>query len=245
MATRQLAVVFVRHGERLDEADRVAWSRMATPGNWHNPPLTDTGRLQGRGAGAELRAFLERNGMSHKHVSFFASPSSRTLTTAAEVGAEIGGPPVHIVHGLYQCCAAARERGLGALKLDCPKRALSNYPIAAKHGNALDDYDNSLLQVARLTPPGGIAVVVTHREGIRITAARAKIPGKVKMPYCASHVFHCHVRTPTDAAGGPLLHNWQHKECLFPVGEDGTPVGMMPSGPPPPKRVARKSAPAL
>lgn len=36
-------IVLVRHGERLDEVDRFAWSKMRTHENQYDPPLTKTG----------------------------------------------------------------------------------------------------------------------------------------------------------------------------------------------------------
>ena len=36
-------VILVRHGERLDEADREAWRRLRTHDTQYDPPLTSTG----------------------------------------------------------------------------------------------------------------------------------------------------------------------------------------------------------
>lgn len=45
MGRKATLVVLVRHGERLDEADRFAWQQMRTHETQYDPPLTKTGRI--------------------------------------------------------------------------------------------------------------------------------------------------------------------------------------------------------
>ena len=47
MGRKATLVVLVRHGERLDEADRFAWQQMRTHETQYDPPLTKTGWILG------------------------------------------------------------------------------------------------------------------------------------------------------------------------------------------------------
>ena len=43
MGRRPTLIVLVRHGERLDEADRYAWQKMRSHETQYDAPLTKTG----------------------------------------------------------------------------------------------------------------------------------------------------------------------------------------------------------
>lgn len=47
MGRKATLVVLVRHGERLDEADRFAWQQTRTHETQYDPPLTKTGWILG------------------------------------------------------------------------------------------------------------------------------------------------------------------------------------------------------
>jgi broad specificity phosphatase PhoE len=90
----------------------------------YDPPLTERGVEQSRRAGEWLRAALA--GYRHHHACttaaaavVYASPTSRTISTAVEVAralrGEVGGRCVTSLtlhHGL-NCCAAAKHHGVG------------------------------------------------------------------------------------------------------------------------------------
>ena len=215
---RKVRILFVRHGERLDESDRMQWAAMRTRENWHDPPLTETGREQAREAAHEVKKWLTACNCADQF-TFFASPASRTLTTAVEVGALLGTPPVTVVHGLYACTAAAFERGLHNLPLSCPKTFLGDYPLRALHGTSADDYFQALDQIASLTPLDyTTAVVVTHREGIRDVIKKAVgTRPRIPMPYCATHLFTA-VESPADESEEERsILKWDYHEQLYPL----------------------------
>ena len=64
--TKDVLVVLVRHGERLDEADSRAWNKILEDAKQrgseravrHDPPLTAEGAAQAQRAGGKLRALL-------------------------------------------------------------------------------------------------------------------------------------------------------------------------------------------
>merc|ERR1719473_1033627 len=108
-------LVLVRHGERLDEADPMLWRRMTGTGDveWHDPPLTERGVRQAAAAGAGLAK--ELGGLPGAE-AVFASPSLRTLGTAAAIAAALGAKLVPVT-ALYGCAAAAKMSGLAKLKM--------------------------------------------------------------------------------------------------------------------------------
>eukprot|EP00754_Rhynchopus_humris_P037924 Rhum_TRINITY_DN20627_c0_g1::Rhum_TRINITY_DN20627_c0_g1_i1::g.171586::m.171586 len=215
---RKVRILFVRHGERLDESDHTQWAAVRTQENWHDPPLTETGRQQAREAAHEVRKWLADRNCADKF-TFFASPASRTLTTAVEVGTLLGTPPVTVVHGLYACTAAAFERGLHTLKLSCPKALLGDYPLRALHGTSADDYFQAMDQIASLIPlHQTTAVVVTHREGIRdvIKKAVGRRP-RMPMPYCATHLFTAVESPAEESEEERSILKWDYHEQLYPL----------------------------
>ena len=106
-------IMIVRHGERLDEADKSAWRRQVAsqPEYFHDPPLTDQGVAQAARAATGLAAEL-----AGIDCAVFASPSIRTLATAGQIGVALG-KPVQPVLGLYCCAAAAQNHGVRNLQL--------------------------------------------------------------------------------------------------------------------------------
>ena len=55
---RHRVLVLVRHGERLDVADRTAWHAIRTRENEKDLPHTDEGKRQARQARAFLKQFM-------------------------------------------------------------------------------------------------------------------------------------------------------------------------------------------
>ena len=205
---RTQTVILIRHGERLDESNYRQWKSMKTDTNWHDPPLTDAGRMQARSAAAEVRKWLKEENVSEDKISFFASPSSRTLATATEVGLILGTPPVSILHGLYECTAAAGEWGLPKLILPCPTKTLGEYPITEHQVDTGATFASGMADVVRRTPPGAVAIVVTHREGIRQLSGDMR-----RLAYCATHKFSVDV-----APCGNLIDGtpWNDEGAMYP-----------------------------
>ena len=127
-ASRQVTVVVVRHGERLDEAGkfgRLAWSRQSKDAADNrelavsDPPLTARGREQARNV-AEILCIDSRacslegscRGIQLKgHVEVFSSPTLRTMQTAAELCAKLGIDEF-VPHYTLNGCAFANEHGV-------------------------------------------------------------------------------------------------------------------------------------
>ena len=88
---------------------------MRTDRFWHDPPLTAAGVAMATETGAKLATELK--GMEHL-VTVYASPSIRTIGTAAPIAAALG-KPVILHKGLY-CAAAAKTYGLAKCELRGP-----------------------------------------------------------------------------------------------------------------------------
>ena len=80
-ATATPAQVVVRHGERLDEADSGAWRRLRTGATRNDPPLTERGHEQARGAGAQVARLLA-DLVGEAPVAVYSSPTARTMYAA-------------------------------------------------------------------------------------------------------------------------------------------------------------------
>lgn len=145
----------------------------------YDPPLTERGVEQSRRAGEWLRAALA--GYRHHHACttaaaavVYASPTSRTISTAVEVAralrGEVGGRCVTSLtlhHGL-NCCAAAKHHGVGQvmtphaaaeglaaaarLTLACWPPAGDVETINARHRRALGFLD-TCFELAAMPPP--------------------------------------------------------------------------------------------
>eukprot|EP01063_Lacrimia_lanifica_P005984 TRINITY_DN135_c3_g1_i1.p1 TRINITY_DN135_c3_g1~~TRINITY_DN135_c3_g1_i1.p1 ORF type:complete len:230 (+),score=27.98 TRINITY_DN135_c3_g1_i1:41-730(+) len=189
--TLKQRVIFVRHGERLDEADRLAWRALRDGGGaeHHDPPLTDTGRKQASAAGKWVGSYLGLENVDD--LMLFSSPASRTLTTAVEFGRSLGLGGLTVVHGLYACTAAATMYGLPSLKLPHPSVALSpdSFALDGNEGNRFQSYMEAVaIAVDKAAAAGKVPVIVTHREGIRALAKEIGA-GRVPVPYCCAHEF--------------------------------------------------------
>lgn len=180
MATK---VVVIRHGERLDEANRAEWWKLqkAQPERAHDPPLTQKGWAQARDAGREVvvRLRLSRgDGGVPAGVTLYSSPTSRTLSTAAAISEQLGFISVTPAHGL-NCCAAAQCKGVEKAYFSQPpsdhtmgQATTTCWPPKGDvaHVNSMLRRDcgfiNLVKELAAVHAPGDIIVLVTHREGI-------------------------------------------------------------------------------
>eukprot|EP01064_Diplonema_japonicum_P001694 TRINITY_DN11121_c0_g2_i2.p1 TRINITY_DN11121_c0_g2~~TRINITY_DN11121_c0_g2_i2.p1 ORF type:complete len:222 (+),score=55.39 TRINITY_DN11121_c0_g2_i2:23-667(+) len=185
-------VLLVRHGERLDEADFREWIKVLTNDTQHDPPLTERGRLQAKGAGEIIKDMLDETG----NVKLYASPSVRTLATAAELGEVLGIQEMRIAPGLFACAAAARRIGVPNLMLANPGSARFSEATRdkvlphSKHVGALtDSFDDALDRIVGKTPHGHTAIVVTHREGIGYH--NYKFGRRVATSYCCTVRYTC------------------------------------------------------
>eukprot|EP00929_Paragymnodinium_shiwhaense_P108530 TRINITY_DN7484_c0_g1_i1.p1 TRINITY_DN7484_c0_g1~~TRINITY_DN7484_c0_g1_i1.p1 ORF type:complete len:349 (+),score=44.74 TRINITY_DN7484_c0_g1_i1:169-1215(+) len=179
-------IIVVRHGERLDEVDRVAWSKLRTPETRHDPPLTASGWKQARRAGDSLRQVLQRwaeegHGLQAEPL-IYSSPTVRTLSTAAGVAESLGVCQVVPVYGL-NVCAAAQQYGVASsgFPTSAPEpgtmgnaATLACWP-AQGDAQAVDDrfrrrgtrgFVESVVELADRHERGSVVIMVTHREGI-------------------------------------------------------------------------------
>lgn len=221
-------IVLVRHGERLDEADAVAWRKMRTRDCWHDPPLTKAGAEQSRRAGVFLRGLLD--GMAEPlAVKVFCSPTSRTVATAAELARELLEAEASVApHYGLNCCAAAKNGGVlsvqmprpaasllgagsGAVQLQCWPPA-GDVSAVDKRNRQPDGFvQNVVSMVAELqaSPGGGepelsrlVCVLVTHREGI--WELKAAAGSSASSGYCSVDAFSLNTATGAVAPYLPL-----------------------------------------
>ena len=195
----RIAVV-LRHGERLDEADKVRWRRLRGEG-WpaDDPPLTDLGRRQSRTAGACLKRMLDveaGRGVTHR-VAVLCSPTARTLDTAIELCGELQVSRV-VPHYALNCCAAAKSSGVesgtteqqgGAPQCSHPSVCVACWPPAGDIAviDARNRKDGGFVETARellvcAEPQADVLVLVTHREGI--WELQQAVGMEVGMGYC-------------------------------------------------------------
>eukprot|EP01059_Diplonema_ambulator_P022801 TRINITY_DN38134_c0_g1_i1.p1 TRINITY_DN38134_c0_g1~~TRINITY_DN38134_c0_g1_i1.p1 ORF type:complete len:224 (+),score=35.34 TRINITY_DN38134_c0_g1_i1:111-782(+) len=197
---KKVTVVFVRHGERLDEADYGAWCRMADecPEAFHDPPLTGAGRLQAAEAGRLVVAALSGK------VRMYASPSVRTLGTAAHVGEVLGVDEVMIAPGLYACSAAAKRHGVENLVCAAPgserftQATRGAFRMYDTFGSTSDTFSATVESIVNATPHGDTAVLVTHREGIYSHSRRHGKKRILHAGYCCTCHYTC--KTGEDGA---------------------------------------------
>lgn len=197
-------VVFVRHGERIDEAARddsdakKAWRDMIKEGCAPvDPPLTEAGVEQARVAATGL--VEEFRGLD---VSVFASCSARTLLTAAKV-AEALRVPVRPEYGLYMCCADGQLEGLQNFKVRQRedrelRRVEAAAPLAVwpppgdpavfkKREKRRRAFLDTVRRLA-LDHLGKAMIVVVHREAfiqpMRLSGGLPGIGERARVPYC-------------------------------------------------------------
>lgn len=109
---RTTYLVLVRHGERLDEADRFAWQKIRTHETQFDAPLTKAGYKQSSQAGKKILKQLESSS-APAVAAIYSSPTCRTLGTAAAIAKEVGLSHVFPAYGL-NCCAAAKMTGVSS-----------------------------------------------------------------------------------------------------------------------------------
>mmetsp|Transcript_98196 Transcript_98196/g.174810 ORF Transcript_98196/g.174810 Transcript_98196/m.174810 type:complete len:327 (+) Transcript_98196:40-1020(+) len=169
-------VIVIRHGQRLDEADRVEWRKIRTPENQDDPPLTEEGWKQAAAAGAEVRKALQHHQLASLIV--YSSPTARTLSTAAAVAMELGTDRVTPAHAL-NCCAAAQHHGVESKRVfrDPSASTMGNAQLAcwppvgvAKHIDGMMRRQSGFVKLVKELAESHNAdeslVLVTHREGI-------------------------------------------------------------------------------
>lgn len=206
MPADRALVVFVRHGERIDEAaargDREAkkaWANMRSRDGCApvDPPLTEAGVEQARVAATGL--VEEFRGLD---VTIFASCSVRTLLTAAKC-AEAFHLPVNPEFGLYMCCADGQQDGLRNLKIRLRedkelRRVEEAAPLAIwpppgdpTMFNKRENRRRAFLDTVRRLAwdhRGKTMIVVVHREAfIHPMLLSGGLPGiepRARVPYC-------------------------------------------------------------
>eukprot|EP00930_Biecheleria_cincta_P063203 TRINITY_DN48708_c0_g1_i1.p1 TRINITY_DN48708_c0_g1~~TRINITY_DN48708_c0_g1_i1.p1 ORF type:complete len:354 (+),score=45.22 TRINITY_DN48708_c0_g1_i1:58-1119(+) len=189
-------VIVVRHGERLDEADRQKWRSIRTEETQHDPPLTDAGWDQATLAGQKIDALLNARDF---RVTMYSSPTARTLTTAAAILTRLSDncKPTSVTPAYsLNCCAAAKTYGVHK---SFPKNqpagdvlkgaALACWPPLGdpdlvdqrqeRHGGFVE----SVKELAAKHADGDVLILVTHREGI--WELLHCIGGQMKSGYCA------------------------------------------------------------
>ena len=216
-------VVVVRHGERLDEADRELWRKIRTEQNISddNPPLTERGRMQARQAGALLKQSIrEESQIGHvaPAIKVLCSPTSRTIDTAVELCLELGVQEL-MPHFALNCCAAAKKEGVlsgqQALPTEQEMKGISLlcWPPAGDamtiddRGRRPGGFVETVLDLAYSAACADVLILVTHREGIwELQKATGAQPG---IGYCGFMAL----RVDQGGELGAVLRahpRWQH-----------------------------------
>jgi len=197
-------VIIVRHGERLDEADRDEWRRVRTQETLSDPPLTATGWDQASLAGGKIVAVLRQR--AEASVIVYSSPTVRTLSTAAAIVRSlkgVGKEDVLRVVPAYSlnCCAAAQHHGVakafpkGEPSIDVTMKGV-NLACWPPVGNAEEvdrrqssggGFVEAVKDLARCHSEGDTLVMVTHREGI--WQLLRHVGGKMQSGYCNISTF--------------------------------------------------------
>lgn len=174
MGRKATLVVLVRHGERLDEADRFAWQQTRTHETQYDPPLTKTGYKQSSLAAKKVLQQLANSG-APPVTTIYSSPTARTLGTAAAMAQEVGVSRVLPAYGL-NCCAAAKMTGVASKYWGPPTEATmrgvacSWPPLQdAKEVNQRNRSERGFVQsLQELASAHGeeSVIMVSHREGI-------------------------------------------------------------------------------
>jgi len=186
-------IVVVRHGERLDEADRREWHRIRTQETRNDPPLTSEGWEQAKLAGRKIASLLQQGEVP---VTVYSSPTVRTLATAAGIVQSLRDEPLAVspIYAL-NCCAAAQSHGVarGFPKGKPHADILNGVPLAfwPPLGDA-DQVDRrqgggggfveSVKDLAAKHAEGDVLILVTHREGIWQLCRH--VGGEMKSGYC-------------------------------------------------------------
>eukprot|EP01060_Flectonema_neradi_P005190 TRINITY_DN13440_c0_g1_i1.p1 TRINITY_DN13440_c0_g1~~TRINITY_DN13440_c0_g1_i1.p1 ORF type:complete len:252 (+),score=35.92 TRINITY_DN13440_c0_g1_i1:43-798(+) len=194
LADGEQRVFLMRHGERLDEADKRAWAAIATQDTYHDPPLTEKGKHQAAVAGKALKLHLGTRDIAINKTKLFVSTSLRTLGTAAHAGKALGSREMILTPGAFQCAAAARRAGLSSLRMSAKHEKpfiemTEEFPVSDKvHGGLGDTYSSAIDSILNsLKPCKTVPIIVTHREGIRLTLKKARATSK--LPYCVCAEF--------------------------------------------------------
>lgn len=193
MGRKATLVVLVRHGERLDEADRFAWQQMRTHETQYDPPLTKTGYKQSSLAAKKVLQQLANSG-APPVTTIYSSPTARTLGTAAAMAQEVGVSRVLPAYGL-NCCAAAKMTGVASKYWGPPTEgtmrgvACSWPPLQdAKEVNQRNRSERGFVQsLQELASAHGeeSVIMVSHREGIwEVLQHFGRRPHK---EYCSTH----------------------------------------------------------
>lgn len=169
-------VVLVRHGERLDEANRQEWHQIRTNETKHDPPLTDAGFQHAKAVGKEIGKVVKAF-QAETTFTMYSSPTARTLSTASGILSSIDGitdtiTPVYVLN----CCAAAKCYGVqrafpkqepndsvtrGA-KLACWP-PLGNPDHIDKQSQ---NFSDAIKDLASNHRESDLIILVSHREGI-------------------------------------------------------------------------------
>lgn len=216
----EVYVVVVRHGERLDEINRGEWRRIRTDETRHDPPLTETGWKQGGAAAAAVRKRLNDTLGAEVVPTVYSSPAVRCLSTAAAMAPGLGFGEIIPAHGL-NCCAAAKDRGVGCFPKSRPSaKTVQGAKVAvwppcgdpakvdeAHRRGRRGGFIKHVVELASQHEPGSVVVMVTHREGLweLLDHCNQKITAK----YCSQSYYRvqdgkivswnlaAHRRTPT------------------------------------------------
>mmetsp|Transcript_873 Transcript_873/g.1967 ORF Transcript_873/g.1967 Transcript_873/m.1967 type:complete len:404 (+) Transcript_873:242-1453(+) len=191
-------LVVIRHGERLDEADRIAWSKQKTEATRYDAPLTAAGWRQATAVGKKVKASLRQAfGADRPRIVVFSSPAARTMATAAAVAEQIGAPVVEPVYSL-NCAAAAQKRGVRGLGVfnTMSEEELARWNVKVGSWPPLGDpaeadelvsraggFVAAIKVLASLQAPGTFLVLVSHREGIWELCRHLRC--ELKTSYCS------------------------------------------------------------
>lgn len=194
MGRKATLVVLVRHGERLDEADRFAWKQMRTHETQYDPPLTKTGYKQSSLAAKKILQQLAKLDTAPPVTTIYSSPTARTLGTAAAMAQEMGISQVLSAYGL-NCCAAAKMTGVASKYWGPPTEAtmqgvacswppLQDAKEVNQRNRSERGFVESLQELASAHGEESV-IMVSHREGIwEVLQHFGRRPHK---EYCSTH----------------------------------------------------------
>ena len=185
-------VYILRHGERLDEADKDLWRRMCLENEnskrsidflINDPPLTEVGHRQAMDAAQTIYNILSTQ--QAKIDRIYSSKLVRAYQTAMPL-AKLLNIPIYVSSGLALTAEAVRKYNgnfqfltIDEIRLDCPAVEIIDADI-----DGLSVGPDWMLPISMLSAAHPISIIVGHRETIR------NVIGKhIPTPYCCMATF--------------------------------------------------------
>lgn len=192
-------MIVVRHGERLDKADKFKWNRMIltrqllgweTANFRRDPPLTNNGLAMSRRVALTIKKmFLDQ---SITTINIYCSRLLRAVQTAREIALELKIDSVHISGGLASILGditkthgSFRYKTVDELYAICPGVRLidCDEDTSPLHLSATD-WKQAVDAIADRGGLGVVNIVVAHCETLRELSGQ-----NIETPYCCFGVL--------------------------------------------------------